>query len=79
MVRGTHDNDNYELSFVTLAAATANVVRYLDTDKQKDENRDSKRDPGDAPKDRVPDNADDIERRIADILAMENRLKRKRI
>jgi hypothetical protein len=79
MVRDTHDNDNDELSFVTLAAATANVVRYLDTDKQKDENRDSNRDSGDAPKDRVPDNAEDIERRIADILAMENRLRRNRI
>ena len=30
------NNDNDELSFITLSAATKNVVRYL-VDKQKDE------------------------------------------
>jgi hypothetical protein len=78
-MEGTHDNDDEPLSFISLAALTANLVRYLGTDKQNDENTGKKRDPGDGPKDRVPDNAADIERRVADILAMENRLRRKRI
>ena len=72
------DNDNTD-TWISLAAVTANVVRYLETDKQNDENTGKKRDPGDGPKDRVPDNAADIERRVRDILAMENRMKRKRI
>jgi len=73
------DNENEKFSFITLAAATANVVRYLSSNEKKDEDADNKRDRGRGPKDGVPDNAADIERRIADILAMENRLRRKRI
>ena len=30
-----HDNDNDELSFITLGAATLNVVRYLVDDSQE--------------------------------------------
>lgn len=77
MVRDAQDNE--PLSFVSLAALTANVVKYLSSNKEKDENADNNRNRSDAPKDNVPDNAADIERRVADILAMENRLKRKRI
>lgn len=72
-------NDNEELSFITLAAATANVTRYLRLDEKKNEHSDREQNPSNAPKDRIPDNAADIERRVADILAMENRLRRKRI
>jgi len=46
---------------------------------ENDGNTGNKRNRGDGPKDHVPDEAADIERRIADILAMENRLRRKRI
>jgi hypothetical protein len=35
MARGTHDNDNEPLSFIHIAAATANVVSYLRIDEQK--------------------------------------------
>jgi hypothetical protein len=38
----THDNDNEELSFITLGAATLNVVRYL-TDSSEDHERDGER------------------------------------
>jgi hypothetical protein len=36
-MEGTHDNDDEPFSFVSLAALTANVFRYLETDKQKHE------------------------------------------
>ena len=72
------DNDNTD-TWISLAALTANVVRYLSSNEKNDVDANDKRNPGDAPKDRVPDNAADIERRVRDILAMENRLKRKRI
>lgn len=36
MVRDTHDDD--KLSFVTIAAATANALRFLGLDKKKDQN-----------------------------------------
>ena len=77
MVRDTQDNE--PLSFITLSAATRNVTRYLGLDEKKDEDTGNKRNRGYGPKDHVPDEAADIERRIADILAMENRLRRKRI
>jgi len=34
-----HNNDNEELSFITLGAATLNVVRYLESSEQKKEQR----------------------------------------
>lgn len=42
MVRDTHDNDDEKLTFISLAALTANIVRYLDKraiaqDNQADE------------------------------------------
>lgn len=72
------DNENDQLSFITLAASTANVTRWL-TNKQK-----QNPEQGDEPSARedekaVPDSQEDIERRIRDIMAMENRLRRHRI
>ena len=34
-----HNNDNEELSFITLGAATLNVVRYLESSEQKQSDR----------------------------------------
>lgn len=72
-------NDNELSSFIQIAAATANVVRYLVQDKPSEEveprkettERDSER--------ANEEECRNIERRIRDILAMENRLRRKRI
>ena len=41
-MEGTHDNDDEKLTFISLAALTANIVRYLDKramaqDNQADE------------------------------------------
>jgi hypothetical protein len=85
-MEGTHDEDE-PTRWTSIGWQAALITNRLRNSAQlteqnpieNDENTGKKRDPGDGPKDRVPDNAADIERRVADILAMENRLKRKRI
>ena len=83
-----HDNDNEPNPWSAIGLQAALIVNKLRcqaqlTEKQNppenDGNTGNKRNRGDGPKDHVPDEAADIERRIADILAMENRLRRKRI
>ena len=83
-----HDNDNEPNPWSAIGLQAALIVNRLRcqaqlTEKQNppenDGNTGNKRNRGDGPKDHVPDEAADIERRIADILAMENRLRRKRI
>lgn len=73
-------NDNDELSFITLSAATRNVTRYLvhSEDEQREIVQPDKRDGGRANNGNDKDQRADIERRVSDILAMENRLRRKR-
>jgi hypothetical protein len=85
-MEGTHDEDE-PTRWTSIGWQAALITNRLRNSAQlteqnpieNDENTGKKRDPGDAPKDRVTDNAADIERRVADILAMEYRLKRKRI
>jgi hypothetical protein len=85
-MEGTHDDDE-PTRWTSIGWQAALITNRLRNSAQlteqnpleNDENTGKKRDHGDGPKDRVTDNAADIERRVADILAMENRLKRKRI
>lgn len=74
------DNDN-ELSFITLSAATRNVTRFLmnSEDVKREIVQPDKHDR--AGEDRKADKPErpDIERRVRDILAMEDRLRRKQI
>lgn len=76
MVRDTHDKitqDNEEFSFITLAAATANVIRFLEGSEQQKE--DAQRDAeqgGDTEKKREEKRAY-IEQRLRDVAAFENR------
>ena len=39
----THANDNEELSFITIGAATLNVIRYLENKRQDSANEGSER------------------------------------
>lgn len=71
MTRGTHDNDNEEFSFVSLAALTANVVRYLETDKQKEEAAQGKRQPRHSDEEECKKQLEYVERRLADLRAFE--------
>lgn len=73
MARGTHDNDNDELSFVSLAALTANVVRYLETDKQKNEPSDHETNPSEGAAECVNDHRAFVKRRLRDLERFEDR------
>ena len=68
-----HNNDNAELSFITLKAATLNVVRYLEgTEKQHEEsgrNTDRHR----AQEQNSEDHRRAVEQRLRDLAAFERR------
>lgn len=72
-------NDNEELSFISLAAATANVIRWLQAEEPDQSNGAEKQRADYEKKERDKRERADIERRIRDILAMEDRLRRKTI
>ena len=77
MTRGTHDNDNEEFSFVSLAALTANVVRYLETDKQKEDATD-KSSSSDEEEKRAIKRLEFVNRRLRDLQRFEDRAAGKR-
>jgi hypothetical protein len=71
-----HDNDNDELSFITLAAATANVVRYLQNsqDHQRDGERQTPRERTEEEK--AKDHSDAVEHGLRQIERFERRYRR---
>ena len=69
-----HDNDNAELSFVSLAALTANVTRYLQTDKQKNEQGERKPEPGKRDDDKGSEHRAYVEKRLRELAAFERRV-----
>jgi hypothetical protein len=68
------DNDNEPLSFTMLAALTANVTRYLNPDKQENENPSGKPDAGSADKKRSDDNRAYVDQRLKEITAWERKI-----
>lgn len=74
------DNDNELLGFITLAAATANAVRYLERAEEQEKKRDRDTDRGKTQEQRDEDERAYIEQRLKDIEAFEDRARgRKRI
>ena len=69
------EQDNEELSFISLAALTANVLRYLESDKQKQERTGDNAERGDADEKNSGADREYIERRLRDIAAFEKRAK----
>ena len=69
-----HDNDNEKLSFISLAAATANVVRYLEPtkDQKKQGDRDTARDS--AEKENSECEREYIEHRLRELAAWERKI-----
>jgi hypothetical protein len=68
-----HNNDNEELSFITLGAATLNVVRYLESgEKQK---KDGERDAGRSDKDeeKAKQHREAVDQGLRDIASFEER------
>lgn len=70
------DNDNDELSFITLGAATLNVVRYLDG--SQDHERDGERQtPGQrTQKDKTNQHSEAVEHGLREIERFERRYRR---
>jgi len=71
-----HDNDNEELSFITLGAATLNVVRYLENsqDHQRDGERQTPHERGE--KEKADDRAKAVENGLRQIDRFERSYRR---
>jgi hypothetical protein len=69
-----HDNDNEPLSFITLAAATANVVRYLQTDKQKNEECEREPAPRRRDEQKRAEQLEYVEKRLRELRAWERKI-----
>jgi hypothetical protein len=67
-------NDNEELSFITLAAATANVTRYLGLDEKKNEQSESEPNPDRRDEQKRESHSDYVAKRVRDIAAFERRI-----
>lgn len=66
------DNDNEELSFITLGAATLNVIRYLEKDRDQAPNSEPDKNPeNDADRQREKDRF--LETRLLEIERFERR------
>lgn len=72
----TQDNDKF--SFTTLGAATANVVRWLDTDKKQNEDRGSDPNPADADKECAEDQRRYVDQRLREIASWERKISGRR-
>src|SRR5207247_2497866 len=71
-------NDNDELSFITLAAATANVTRYLVPRRGQEEQRDKDGRPEDSEKKSPSKEREYIEHRLRELAAWERKISGKR-
>lgn len=67
-------NDNSELSFLHIAAVTANVVRYLKPDEDKNVERSRDGAPNSGSKRRPEEEREYIEKRLAELAAFERRI-----
>ena len=77
MEGSSYANDNEPLSFIHIAAATANVVRYLQIDKQKTESDDERSRSGDEEK-RALERLEFVNRRLRDLDRFEDAARGKR-
>jgi len=71
------DNDNDEFSFVSLAALTANVTRYLRLDEQKDKEG-HERERSDEAEKRATERSEFVNRRLRELDRFEDRARGKR-
>ena len=70
---GKHDDENTQLSFLTLSAATKNVLRYLETSEQKKEERDRDTGRDRTEKQDSKDHRDYVDQRLRELAAFEQR------
>jgi hypothetical protein len=78
-MEGTHDNDDEEMTFISLAAATANTLRYLKLDKKEKQTTNhepnTKEDAGKA----VDHHRAFVERRLRELADWERRIREDRL
>lgn len=68
------DNDNEPLSFITLSAATRNVTRYLQLDKQKDGESEREPDPRNTDEQERAQEREYIEHRLRELRSWERKI-----
>lgn len=71
-MRGTQDDN--ELSFITLAASTANVVRYLQPNEKQNEDTGGDTDSGRADEKKGAADEEYVERRLRELAAFERKV-----
>ena len=67
------ETDNDDFTFISLAALTANVLKYLETDKQQSEQRERDPDAGNGDEQKGGNNEEYIQDRLRQIRAFERR------
>lgn len=73
VMRNTHDNENELFSFITLGAATSNVVRYLEPTEQKKEHREREAQREREDKEKAEQHRRAVDQGLRDIAAFEKR------
>ncbi len=73
MATDTHDNDNEPLSFLTLRAATQNVLQYLQANEKKDGARESEPTPENRDEQKRGAHSEYVEHRLRDLATFERR------
>lgn len=72
-------NDNEELSFITLLAATRNVTRFLNLDEPENVKREHEPDGRDREEQETAKHREYVERRLRELAAFERRASGKKI
>lgn len=70
------DNDNEPLSFITLCAATRNVVRYLESNEKQSEQTESNPEPRGHDQEQSAEHREYVAKRLRDLAAFERRANR---
>lgn len=73
------DNENEPLSFIHIAAATANVVRYLKLEEQEQKPGNNKTNPREGPDKSVNHDRAFVERRLRELTDWERRIREDRL
>ena len=69
----THDNDNEPLSFITLSAATRNVVQWLEPKKQESDAGKGEPDASDSDQQKRDEHRAYVDKRLSELAAFERR------
>jgi hypothetical protein len=78
-MEGTHDNDDEEMTFISLAALTANVTRYLKLDEQEQKPGNNTPDPKENAGKSVNHDRAFVERRLRELSDWERRIREDRL